>query len=126
MRHILLLLLFISNDISAQQTGSQVVDKRQADFEWGVELINNFPDSSLAIIMLNFHFSDLPYEIAINYFKKINPALANTKEYKQVEEKVRSGALSQIGTTVKNVQMESPSGSFFRLDSGRTLYLFYF
>jgi thiol-disulfide isomerase/thioredoxin len=111
------LILFYCGSVSAQPNNSPAVDKRQIDFDKSIELIKRSPDSLTAVVRLNFYFPDLPYDTAVSYFKLLNPALANTKEYKQVGEKVKLGALSKVGIQVKNIPLKAPSGAILYLDT---------
>jgi thiol-disulfide isomerase/thioredoxin len=89
----------------------------QLKFNNDTAYISANPDSLKSVILLNFHYSSLPYEVSLFYFQRLNKAYTYTKEYSGLKNQIELGQLNKRGTRVDNFTFETNQNTIARLDT---------
>lgn len=99
---------FLSNCLVAQQFKiKEKVDERQISFNNDTNFIRRNVNTLKAIKLLNFHFSNLPYDFVENVFMQANSSFQNIDEGKEIKEKLRVSAFSKKGTVISDFLLYS-------------------
>jgi thiol-disulfide isomerase/thioredoxin len=119
MKFLFLVILILGNLASIGQSNSvdSEVDKRQVEFNNDTAYITAHPDSLKSVILLNFHYSSLPYDFSLFCFQRFNTSYSNTKEYTELANKISLGELNSIGIKINNFSFETNNNTIASIDS---------
>lgn len=108
----------LASCLTTQQSPTKdKIDERQVSFNNDTNFIRTSINTIKAIKLLNFHFSNLPYDYVKSNFARADSNLQNVEEGKEIKEKLKTSALSKKGTVISDFYLHSFSNDSISLKS---------